>query len=192
MNSQYIRAFIAIELRAEIKNMISAIQKNLKKSNSDIKWVSSQNSHITLKFLGSVSYSAIEKKSSEIRKISRKLSKFKISLGSLGFFPKNKNPKIIWVDIALGKKTLEVIALDLNNSLKGFNQEQKTKSFHAHITLGRVRTEKNLPALLSLLNQAQKENYNACQIIDSIVLMKSTLKPSGPIYEIIKKFTIST
>ena len=49
-----IRAFLAIELPAVLRPVLSRVQEELKKSGADVKWVPVGNIHITLKFFGNI------------------------------------------------------------------------------------------------------------------------------------------
>ena len=52
--SNTIRTFIAITLDPEIQQALAQAQDYLKKLDCNIKWVKSENIHLTLKFLGEV------------------------------------------------------------------------------------------------------------------------------------------
>ena len=54
-----LRCFIAIEIPETIKKSIADIIDSLKKSGADVKWVSPENIHITLQFLGETEESLI-------------------------------------------------------------------------------------------------------------------------------------
>lgn len=49
-----IRAFIAVELPGALKEEVSALQAKMQEARADVKWVESENLHLTLKFLGEV------------------------------------------------------------------------------------------------------------------------------------------
>jgi 2'-5' RNA ligase len=49
-----IRAFLAIDLPASLRPVLSWAQDELKKSGADVKWVPVGNIHITLKFFGNI------------------------------------------------------------------------------------------------------------------------------------------
>lgn len=46
------RTFIAIELPKNIRDSLTRLQEELKKSGADLNWAAPDNIHLTLKFLG--------------------------------------------------------------------------------------------------------------------------------------------
>ena len=58
--SEKTRVFLAIDIPKEISEKISEIQKFLKKSNADVKWVPPENFHYNLKFFGYITQEAME------------------------------------------------------------------------------------------------------------------------------------
>ncbi|MBM4325353.1 MAG: RNA 2',3'-cyclic phosphodiesterase, partial [Deltaproteobacteria bacterium] len=49
-----LRSFLAIELPEAILKRIGEVQRVLKSSRADVRWVSPQNIHLTLKFFGNI------------------------------------------------------------------------------------------------------------------------------------------
>ena len=56
-----IRTFIAIEIPLSIKKSIAQLQQTLKSNDVNVSWVKADNIHITLKFLGDVEETRIER-----------------------------------------------------------------------------------------------------------------------------------
>ena len=54
------RVFLAIKIPKDLHEPISKLQKFLKKSNADAKWVPVSNLHYNLKFFGSHRYNIVE------------------------------------------------------------------------------------------------------------------------------------
>ena len=54
-----IRVFIAIEIDSEIKDKLSEYLSKLKRTGADVKWVSPENIHLTLKFIGYIEKEAL-------------------------------------------------------------------------------------------------------------------------------------
>jgi 2'-5' RNA ligase len=82
-----LRCFIAIEIPAIIKKSISDIINRLKQSGSDVKWVSAENIHITLQFLGETEESLIPDIKGALYKILASYSPFYIKIADVGCFP---------------------------------------------------------------------------------------------------------
>jgi len=96
-----IRAFIAISLSQEIHQSLGKVLAGLKArlTGSAIRWVTADNVHLTLKFLGDVSLANQELL---IKMLDAEVSQhvpFEISIGRLGFFPSIHRPRVIWVGI---------------------------------------------------------------------------------------------
>ena len=70
-DKQVIRSFIAIEVSPEVKSNISKLQAEMKSSEYKfVKWVSPESIHITLKFLGNISYEKVEEIADVMRNVS--------------------------------------------------------------------------------------------------------------------------
>ncbi|MCM8831187.1 MAG: RNA 2',3'-cyclic phosphodiesterase [Candidatus Omnitrophica bacterium] len=175
------RAFIAIQLPSKIKEEIEKIIKGLSKINLDCKWVESKNLHITLKFLGEVEE---EEKIDSIKNIMLELAKnyssFVVTLNSFGFFPNQNYPRVFFISTDK-QEILKKIVNDLEDKLIniGFPKEGR---FSSHITLARLKSAKNINLLK---NELKNFTLNQTFIIQDITFIKSTLMPSGPIYETI-------
>jgi len=174
------RAFIAIELPDNIKEELSSIQSDLKTAQADVKWVKTENIHLTLKFLGEVSEVKITEIKTAIDRVSKDHKKFETSLFKAGAFPKIDNPRVIWVGIDRNCSLIEEIALKIDEECEKLGFKREERQFSAHLTIGRVRSGKNKdPLKEKLLAQDVKEQAFT---VDKLTLFQSTLTPSGPIY----------
>ena len=88
-----LRCFIAIEIPETIKKSVADIIDSLKKSGSDVKWVSEENIHITLQFLGETEESLIPDIKGALYKILAPYSPFYIKIADVGCFPSWKTTK---------------------------------------------------------------------------------------------------
>lgn len=185
-----IRAFIAIELTAEIKNQLGILIEQLKTSRADVKWVSPTNIHLTLKFLGDVPEKKLPSVHEALAGLLKNHPAFSLSLEHLGAFPTLRHPRIIWVGINKGADESTAIATAIDNCLCGFCINKETRPFSAHITLGRVRSGKNLSALATALTTISVPRSSQ-QNVPAITFFKSTLTPHGPIYDAIKNYPLA-
>ena len=67
--------------------------------------------------------------------------------------------------------------------------KQDVKKYVGHITLGRIKSRKNIPALIDALNSGTGYFFGQ-EKVNYISLMQSKLTPKGPIYTRLKNFTI--
>ena len=189
MNPNNIRTFIALELDERIRLKIKKIQDHLKNIDADITWVKPENIHLTLKFLGNVPGESIEKISDAICQVAKNISSFDLELTNYGYFPKNRSPQVLWINVDEGKDSIKKIAAALASPLEAFCEKVDNKEFSPHITIGRVKSNKNISQLLAEFSKPPA-SLNETQKVRFVTLFKSDLKSSGPEYTVIKRLPL--
>ena len=188
------RIFIAIPLPASTKAFLKGIQEQLKESGSDVKWVETENIHLTLKFLGEAADDQLSKAALILEEVAKDTPSFAIGVSSLGAFPRISSPRIIWAGVDKGAKEAGDIAKTLEERLSLIGIPKEERGFSAHITIGRTRSGLNLGRLskaleeISLSEERQGQEFTAARI----TLFQSTLTPKGPIYAAIKEADLAT
>src|SRR3989338_1626666 len=91
------RIFIAIPVAEEVKEKIKSFVHELSASGADLKLVSLENLHLTLKFLGEVDEDKIPLIREKLSAISQK--PFSISFQSIGVFPAVDRINVIWIGV---------------------------------------------------------------------------------------------
>ena len=182
MEKNKTRCFIAIDLPREVIKEVERVQEEIKKKNIFTgKFTEGENLHLTLKFLGEVS----EGKISEVRKklSGVEMNEFEASLGSVGVFSP-RFIKIIWVKI-LGKDIYELQKKIDDVLSEVFRPEDR---FMGHLTIARVSHVKERKLFLEKLKKISvgKMNFK----VDGFLLIKSELRPGGPVYSILKKYPL--
>lgn len=188
------RAFIAIELPKNIKDLLAGLQEGLKKSGADVKWVAPENIHLTLKFLGELDDETLEKIKKIVEIVAAKNNNYKISLSSLGAFPKIDYPRVIWAGLEKGTAETEKIAKELEERIEKFGIPKEDRAFSCHITLGRARPSLNREKLIRELKNSQEGFAKKALEFEAakITLFKSTLNPKGASYETLKEASLKT
>lgn len=187
------RTFIAISLPQEIKTALVKLQKNLKTSGADVKWVEEQNIHLTLKFLGEIEEKIAEKICVILKETAKNLNPFSLRLESPGAFPRTDKPRVIWAGLGEDIQQLKNIVAELEKKLSEIDIPAEERAFASHITIGRLKSDKNREELVKGLIAAEEffKNTNYEWRVNSIILFKSTLTPQGPIYDILKEATFN-
>ena len=187
------RTFIAIELPKEIRDYLGNLEDALKATQGDVKWVEPKNIHLTLKFLGEIDEPKKEKINSILDAVAKEKSSYKIRISSLGAFPKLNFPRVIWVGADQGDTETKEIAKILEEKIQKLGIPKEGRAFSSHITIGRTRSTKNREKLVQeLKNAADFSGSNLEFTVTKITLFKSTLTPTGPIYEVLKEANLKT
>jgi len=184
-----IRAFIALELSSEAKKEFSRIIGELKKAGADVKWVRPEIVHLTLKFLGEISFETLEKIKGRMNEIAKRTKEFDVVLDELGTFPNWARAKVIWVGTSEGSETAQDLAEKIKEAMKEEGFDKGIRAFKSHLTLGRVRGSKNMGQLEDISAQVKVTPVNTH--ISSIILFKSELTPEGAIHTPLYKFKLT-
>jgi RNA 2',3'-cyclic 3'-phosphodiesterase len=184
-----IRSFIAIELPLLIKSSIEEIQNKLKSSTADVRWVRPEGIHLTLKFLGNIEEERISEISDLVTQCASDISSFPLTVRTLGAFPNEKNPKVIWVGTDDDSGSLSKLQQALENRLSHIGFKVEKRAFSPHLTLGRLKSPKGKRELITTLADHKQSECGTFEA-QEVCLFKSELKPSGAIYTKLKIFPL--
>ena len=185
------RCFIAIPLPTDITQTLSKIQSHLKETEADVGWVKSDNIHLTLKFLGNVEEEKIKTICHKLREVTNDFSSFETEMGKLGTFPSLSNPRVIWTGISKNADKISKLQQRIEETLMALGFERETRPFHAHLTLGRVKSKKNINKLIEKLESLTLPQF-APLAVDRIILFQSILKPTGAEYTALDGFQLQS
>jgi len=177
------RTFIAVDIPEDVKNAVGQYINDIKSEfKGDVKWVSPDNLHFTIKFLGEVKKSAVDVLKECMSRTAGDFDKFYINLSDIGFFPSDYKPRIIWLGAHDGADNMLDIFQDLETCLEEHGFDREAKTFSPHLTIGRVKKHKKI-IVPERIDEFEPVNFLA----DGLSLIKSTLTPDGPVYEVLFK-----
>lgn len=176
-----IRTFIAVEFSEELKDEIGQIQRRLKGELGSLKWVAQSNFHLTLKFLGDVDVRKIQIMKEGLTKAVQAMESFALGFAEVGGFPKIDSPRVVWLGVKQGREGLLRLQKVVDQELitQGFPPEKH--SFSPHLTLARSKPDSDLSLIGQRLRQISIKGTRT-DLIRSIRIMKSDLRPAGPVY----------
>ncbi|MDD5115491.1 MAG: RNA 2',3'-cyclic phosphodiesterase [Candidatus Omnitrophica bacterium] len=186
------RAFIAVEIPEEIKDGISGMPEKADEY-PGINWVKPQNLHLTLKFLGEISSGQIEEVKKNIALIAKSFPPFRVKLEKSGVFPHLREARIIWIGPQRTPEELKSLFARLETEILQTNALRQERSFHAHVTVGRIKKSVPAPVLQKIIDGIEKDlSALNCEFdCKEITLFESTLNPQGPVYTAIGKFNLN-
>ncbi|MCH7662502.1 MAG: RNA 2',3'-cyclic phosphodiesterase, partial [Chloroflexi bacterium] len=164
------RAFIAVDLPTHIHEKLDQVVKNLnaKLDGLPIRWVPSENIHLSLKFLGDVSESNLDMITRILELIWNQQNNFEVSVGSLGVFPTMRSPRVIWVGVEAPEELLS-LHRKLEAETANIGYEIEARAYTPHLTLGRVSrnaTTKEVRKIAKILEKEKLGFLGVVQIED--------------------------
>jgi 2'-5' RNA ligase len=176
-----IRSFLAIELPKPVLRKIEEVQGDLRLTHADVRWVNPEKIHLTLKFFGNIEESRIDAIFKSIEEPIRNTPPFSLKVRGVGAFPQLKNPRVIWMGLVNGKEVLASLQKQIEIQLGEIGFQPEDRPFHPHLTLGRMRSSRGKEELVGGMEKHREEEFGDFQI-ERVVLFKSDLRPTGPIY----------
>lgn len=86
-------------------------------------------------------------------------------------------------------EALTSLQKQIETQLEKIGFQPEDRSFHPHLTLGRVRSTRGKGDLVERIEKHKEEEFGDLQV-ERVVLFKSDLKPLGPIYTPLKEMKL--
>lgn len=183
-----VRAFAAADIGPDARDALARAMDGLLRAGMSAAWTSPQNLHVTLRFFGQVTATQIGGIDAALKDSATAHAPFEAGLGALGCFPESGSPKIIWAGIDEGNGAFCALAAEMARRCQGFGQEQKRDSFVPHVTLARLKHQlRDAPEIMRAAGIRPKARFT----VSSVVLYKSTLTQTGPVYEPIARYPLT-
>ncbi len=177
-----IRSFLAFELPAEIRDIVSRVSGEMKKSPLDARWVKVDNIHITVIFIGNISTDSLGDMDTAVKNVCHDYGPFNISLRGAGVFSNRRNPRVFWIGLNGDIERMSHFRDALQGQLKPFGIKEETRRFNPHLTLGRFRKGVKSGVHLDEVLLRYEDLISPVCTLRELVLFKSDLKPSGAVY----------
>ena len=195
-----IRAFIAIELPAELRHQLDEVTHQMQErclsiggeqARKAVRWVPSDNIHLTLKFLGEVSVANLQQLARMLKTEAAHYTPFKITVGGIGAFPNLRRPRVIWVG-SEAPPTLATLQHAIETETRALGYPDEEREFSPHLTLGRVSQNAN-PTEIAAISQAlagiRVQPMDSIHV-EEVHLFRSDLRPTGAIYSSLYNFSL--
>jgi len=183
------RIFIAINLPENIKNILSSYRD--KWPDLPVRWTKKENLHITLEFLGYLIDEELIELFQKTKELALKNESFSIRLNKICYGPPNKKPSEVRTPSSMNLKDSSLRSTYSSTKSKSprmvWATGEKTKEFNLlpHITLGRLKTwewRRIEPEERPEVNEEIDLTFE----VNSIEIMESVLKRTGPEYIILE------
>jgi 2'-5' RNA ligase len=182
-----LRTFIAVDPGKPIRDRLVALQENLAKAGTEVKWVESENLHVTLLFLGEVDERSVPEVCRVVAESTQRQVPFLMTVEKAGCFPTPRRPRVLWVGVGEGAQPLCAVHDALEPPLLDLGcYRREERQFSPHITLGRVKSDRPTEQLAAAL--AKQAGWKGGEVpVREILIMSSELTPKGPLYTVLSR-----
>lgn len=176
-----IRAFVALELDASMRERIAETMADLRRRIPGVRWVSTDGLHLTLRFLGHAPPHVLAGLEPDLQRAAAACPPGEARVAGLGMFPERGSPRVLWLAISLPSPGLDLQgACEAAAVRAGFPREDR--AFRPHLTLGRWRDRAPRPELPSV--------DLGMTALERLVLFRSELRPQGAVYTPLATFPL--
>jgi 2'-5' RNA ligase len=179
------RVFYAINLPERVRDSLRPIVAKAREDNqtNSLRWVKPELLHLTLHFLGEQDEDSVNEIINSVEDLLKPPDKPEVEIGEWGGFPDLVRPRIIYISLNHSESLLN-LQKNLGLKLGSAGYDIDKRPWRSHITAARnkepaQRLDLKLPPL-----------PNDKWIVESFDLMKSTLTPNGPVYQLVKSFDL--
>ena len=191
MKSQ-LRLFAAIEIAPQVRSKIARYLNSHVTDLKRIKWVTPDQFHLTLKFLGDVPQTEIHHVIRAIQNACARSEPFDLVFEEIGAFPSAESPRTLWVGVSEGVEESTDLAEAIDGELAEIGYPRESRRFTPHLTIGRVK--KSVPdggaGLDAFLLPAKGPSFFGVSSVTSVTLFSSELSRGGPKYEPLAEFDL--
>jgi 2'-5' RNA ligase len=169
--------------------MLKILQQSLRATEADVKWVAIPSIHLTLKFLGEIEPAIVPQIAQSLQDVSKSASPINLMINGLGCFPNQRNPRVVWCAVNGDRDRLSHLQMGVENVCGEYGFQAEDRPFSPHLTLGRVKSRRNLQPLVDYIKIGTKQE---CEFTaDHFILYQSTLKPQGAVYTILETIPLN-
>jgi 2'-5' RNA ligase len=184
------RLFVAAWLPDAARREAEDVAARLGESGADVRWVPTEDLHVTLCFLGGVDAARVESLVACLSEVFSGSTAFGLRLAGLGRFPVRGMPRVVWAGLDAGAGELAALASLAERALlaERFLGRIDERPFRAHVTLGRPKSSRGVGRLLDLLGEVHL--LGGTHPLEEVVLAESRLSPRGALYTAVARFPL--
>jgi len=178
------RLFIALDIPAEVCAGLTKYMERARALATEARWARVEGLHVTLKFIGHVDDSVVEKIKAILASITA--APFEVKFTGVGFFPNPNAARVFWAGVD-GADHLPRLASSIDSALEKLGFPRETKPYHPHLTLART-SSRPLRELRQLLDGPPPQF--GTMTAREFFLYQSQPQKGGPKYTRLERFAL--
>ncbi len=177
-----IRLFVAIELPEDIRRRLASMAGGIPSA----RWVSEENLHLTLRFIGEVPEDRLDGICAALAAVGG--APFELTVSGTGHFESRRRARVLWAGIEPNEE-LAALHDRVESALVRAGLEREGRKFSAHVTLAQLRS---VPAARVAAWLTANGAFQAAPVrVEGFTLLSSFLSRSGAIYSIVQDFPLN-
>ena len=191
-----IRTFLAVELSDALRTNLARLQLDLKQRlsrelprNVRMSWIQPVSIHLTIKFLGDIDEQLVSPMQETMGQAIAGHPRLQIPLERLGGFPRLQQPRVLWVgpsdEWEQGEESRRLTSVHraIEECCCSFDLAPENRPLSPHLTIARIKEGGySMGEVLAKSGVMNRPLSLSSLAVDSIVLMRSELKPTGSVY----------
>lgn len=154
------RLFYALELPERVRNRLEEEVRRISVARADVAWTRSENYHMTLRFLGETDDRALPELIGLLKDATSKCPPLDLEPCGLGSFPEGDPiPHVVWAGVRgaspAADTAMKELRQALNDGARALGHRAEKGRFVPHITLGRIRSDREVKALMDRMGPAK-------------------------------------
>jgi RNA 2',3'-cyclic 3'-phosphodiesterase len=193
-----VRLFVAVEIGPDVQATASRVIEDLKRRaaqsapHARVTWVKPEALHLTVRFIGQAGPDICQLILAALER-PLQVQGFELTIEGTGSFPPKRPPRVIWAGITSGLDQLRAVEQEVRSRLDPLipaDDDARTRDYHPHLTLGRVKIPAGLkPAVL--LKGLERDVFGTVRV-GAVTLFESRLSPAGPTYVALGRTPLTT
>jgi 2'-5' RNA ligase len=183
------RLFAAIVPSEEVREKLRAAQLRLMETRADVRWVSPERMHITVKFFREVEEGRSAELLARVQKAAGQVRVFALEMEGLNRLPEKGPARVIMSRVFSPDQRMVKLHRLIDSAAGGMGLPMDTRVLVPHLTLGRVASNHGLNKLLRLLEKHDLDFFGSF-VVEEVVLYQSLLgagENGSPEYVIVGK-----
>jgi len=182
------RLFAAIKIQPAPEFIKTLVQLSGELRHERIKWVDSNNIHLTLKFFGETDEKLIPGIKKALQDAASQSERFIIKIRRTGIFGSRYDPKVVWFGLDPDAR-MDRLAVNTFTELKIAGWEPDRQNFVPHLTIGRIKELKDKALFQQVIDKYRYVSIQE-QEVSEIILYESILRKEGPLYVNLASFRL--
>ncbi|HXR47100.1 MAG TPA: RNA 2',3'-cyclic phosphodiesterase [Candidatus Limnocylindrales bacterium] len=184
-STEKLRLFVAIAVPDAIREEMIRVQHQLQPlaPRGVVRWTKPEQFHLTLRFLGDVSSDCLAALQESVRAVCSGEPALHLQAQGVGFFPKARSPRVIWIGITDGENRLVDFQRKIEDAVQPFSAGPGGERFAGHVTLGRFKQSKWLDInSLTARADTMKDSTFGEWTVREVEIIRSELLATGSRY----------